>query len=86
MKKIVSMLLALVMMMSLAGGALAEEPIVLRFWGALQPEYGYAEIEKNAVVVGCSDYAEIWAEANYERMVDDVDDEALRRALEACGL
>lgn len=47
MKKIVSMLLALIMMMSLAGGTLAEEPIVLRFWGALQPEYGYAEIEKN---------------------------------------
>jgi DNA-binding transcriptional regulator/RsmH inhibitor MraZ len=46
----------------------------------------YAEIVKNAVVVGCSDYAEIWAESNYERMVDDVDDEALRRALEACGL
>ena len=46
----------------------------------------YAEIEKNAVVVGCSDYAEIWAEVNYQTMVDSVDDEALRRALEECGL
>jgi DNA-binding transcriptional regulator/RsmH inhibitor MraZ len=45
-----------------------------------------AEIDKNAVVVGCSDYAEIWAEANYQAMVDSVDDEALRRALEECGL
>ncbi len=46
----------------------------------------YAQIVKNAVVVGCCDYAEIWAEGNYETMVDNVDDEALRRALEEWGL
>ena len=46
----------------------------------------YAEIEKNAVVVGCSDYAEIWSEDHYTSMIESVDDEALRRALEACGL
>lgn len=46
----------------------------------------YAEIEKNAVVVGCCDYAEIWSDTNYERIIDNVDDDALRRALEECGL
>jgi MraZ protein len=46
----------------------------------------YAGIEKNAVVVGCEEYAEIWAEANYQTMLDNVDDEALRQALESWGL
>lgn len=46
----------------------------------------YAEIEKNAVVVGCEEYAEIWGEKNYQIMLDKVDDEALRQALEAVGL
>ncbi len=46
----------------------------------------YAEIEKNAVIVGCGDYAEIWAEGNYDRMVEDIDFDKLRQALEACGL
>ena len=46
----------------------------------------YAEIEKNAVIVGCCDYAEIWSEANYDRMKMDFDIEALRRDMEECGL
>jgi MraZ protein len=46
----------------------------------------YARIEKNAVVVGCEEYAEIWSEANYQTMLDNVDDEALRQALESWGL
>jgi MraZ protein len=46
----------------------------------------FAEIEKNVVVVGCCDYAEIWAEANYDRVISNIDDEALRRALEELGL
>lgn len=46
----------------------------------------YAEIEKNAVVVGCSDYAEIWSEHNYHDMMQNADFEALRQALEECGL
>lgn len=46
----------------------------------------YAGIEKNAVVVGCEEYAEIWAEVNYQTMLDNVDDEALRQALESWGL
>ena len=46
----------------------------------------FAEIEKNVVVVGCCDYAEIWAEANYDKVINNIDDEALRRALEELGL
>lgn len=46
----------------------------------------FAEIEKNVVVVGCCDYAEIWAEANYDKVISNIDDEALRRALEELGL
>ena len=46
----------------------------------------HAQIEKNAVVVGCSDYAEIWAEAKYEAKVASEDLDALRRVLEGYGL
>ena len=46
----------------------------------------HAKIEKNAVVVGCSDYAEIWAEANYEAKIASEDIEQLRRVLEGYGL
>ena len=46
----------------------------------------FAEIEKNVVVVGCCDYAEIWAEKNYVSVIESMDDEALRRALEELGL
>lgn len=46
----------------------------------------HAQIEKNAVVVGCGDYAEIWAEANYEAQVTSEDVEQLRNLLEGYGL
>ena len=46
----------------------------------------YAEIEKNAVVVGCSDYAEIWAAETYDAAMSEEDPEALCAALEALGL
>ena len=46
----------------------------------------YAEIEKNAVVVGCGDYAEIWAEAAYDRIREDMDIEEMIDELEELGL
>jgi DNA-binding transcriptional regulator/RsmH inhibitor MraZ len=38
------------------------------------------------VVVGCGSYAEIWAEENYNKAVDDEDQEAIKLALEEAGL
>ena len=46
----------------------------------------YAEIEKNAVVVGCGDYAEIWSEENYEKMKNETDMAEILRQLEELGL
>ena len=46
----------------------------------------HAQILKNAVVVGCGDYAEIWAEELYNTSVEAEDQSAIRDALEACGL
>ena len=46
----------------------------------------HAEIEKNVVIVGCCDYAEIWAEANYQAKIESEDIEQLRRVLEGYGL
>ena len=46
----------------------------------------YAEIKKNAVVVGCGDYAEIWSEENYEKMKSETDMAEILRQLEALGL
>lgn len=46
----------------------------------------YAEIEHDVVVVGCYDYAEIWAEDKYESLMATQDDEELRALLEANGL
>lgn len=46
----------------------------------------YAEIQKNAVVVGCGEYAEIWSEENYEKMKSEIDMEDVLRQLEALGL
>lgn len=46
----------------------------------------HAQIEKNAVIVGCGDYAEIWSEALYNLSVAEEDQEAIRESLEACGL
>ena len=46
----------------------------------------HAQIEKNAVIVGCGDYAEIWSESLYNISVEQEDQEAIRESLEACGL
>jgi MraZ protein len=45
----------------------------------------YAAIEKNVVVVGCGDYAEIWAEDAYERQKIEVDRDELIAELEELG-
>lgn len=53
----------------------------------LTPELiDYAEIRKNAVIVGCGDYAEIWSEENYEKMKSETDMAEILRQLEALGL
>lgn len=46
----------------------------------------YAEIEKNVVIVGCCDYAEIWAESNYEHLKEEEDISEMLSELEALGL
>lgn len=46
----------------------------------------HAKIVKDAVVVGCGDYAEIWSAEEYDRIVGDEDADELRGALEALGL
>ncbi len=47
---------------------------------------GYAQITKNAVIVGCGKYAEIWSDTNYAAMVDDEDLGSMRELLESYGL
>ena len=46
----------------------------------------YAEVKKEAVVVGCSDYCEIWSLANYRAEIESEDAEAIRGELERLGL
>ncbi len=46
----------------------------------------FAHITKETVIIGCGDYAEIWAEQSYENDQAEQDMEALRMALEDCGL
>lgn len=46
----------------------------------------FAKIEKNAVIIGCGHYAEIWAEEEYEAMLNEEDDDDMLEALEAIGL
>jgi MraZ protein len=46
----------------------------------------YAGIEKNAVIVGCGDWAEIWAEEVYHAVDEDLDAAEVLAALESCGL
>lgn len=45
-----------------------------------------AGIEKNTVIIGCGHYAEIWAEAEYEAMLSEENDEDMLNALEEMGL
>lgn len=46
----------------------------------------YAGIVKDAVIVGCSSYVEIWSAENYEREVESEDADEIRRELEMFGL
>lgn len=46
----------------------------------------HAQISKDAVVVGCGDYAEIWSAELYNVSVENEDQDAIRAALEECGL
>lgn len=46
----------------------------------------YAEIEKNAVIVGCSTYAEIWSAENWQTELDGESSEDIRLELERFGL
>ena len=47
---------------------------------------GYAEIEKNAVIVGCSTYAEIWSAENWAAELEGESAEDIRAELERFGL
>lgn len=47
---------------------------------------GYAEIEREAVFVGCSDYCEIWSAENYKAEISAEDPEDIRAKLERLGL
>ena len=46
----------------------------------------HASIIKNAVVVGCGGYAEIWAEEVYDKSLETEDLDAVRKVLESFGL
>ena len=46
----------------------------------------YAEINKNAVIVGCSSYAEIWSAENWRAELDSEDNDEISRELERFGL
>ena len=45
-----------------------------------------AGLEKNAVIIGCNDYVEIWSEAAYQSMLDEEDEGEMLEILEAMGL
>lgn len=45
-----------------------------------------ANIEKNVVILGCSDYAEIWSETAYESMLASENEEEMLALLESMGL
>ena len=46
----------------------------------------YAEIDKEAVFVGCSDYCEIWSTGNYAAEIEGEDPDFIRQELEKLGL
>ena len=47
---------------------------------------GYAEIAREAVFVGCSDYCEIWSAEKYKAEISAEDPEDIREKLERLGL
>ncbi len=46
----------------------------------------FAKITKNAYIVGCGGYAEIWSEEEYAKSIDNEDFDDIRATLEAFGL
>ena len=46
----------------------------------------YAEIKKEAMVVGCSDYCELWSVENYRAEIEGEDTEEICAELERLGL
>ena len=46
----------------------------------------HAQINKNAVILGCGKYAEIWAVENYDKFSAEDDPELVRQLLEEIGL
>lgn len=46
----------------------------------------YAEIDRNVVVVGCYNYAELWAEESYEKLKSEEDVDQMIADLEELGL
>ena len=46
----------------------------------------HAQIEKSVVIVGCCDYAEIWAEAGYAKLKEEEDVTLMLEELEELGL
>ena len=46
----------------------------------------YAGIEKDAVIVGCNSYVEIWSAESYARQTEQEDIDEIRRELEMFGL
>ena len=46
----------------------------------------FAQIEKTAVIVGCSAYAEIWSSDNWQAELEDEDADGIRLELERFGL
>lgn len=45
-----------------------------------------AGLEKNAVIIGCNDYVEIWSEVAYQHMLDEEDESEMLAILESMGL
>lgn len=45
-----------------------------------------AKLKKDAVVVGCGPYIEIWSKEEYDKTVEDIDLDAVIRELEELGL
>lgn len=45
-----------------------------------------ANIEREVIIQGCGEYAEIWSSDGYRKMEEDLDEAAVVARLEACGL
>ena len=56
------------------------------FWKIIKYYQDKAQIKKDAVVVGCGSYIEIWSKENYEAAVAEEDLDAIIEDLEALGL